>query len=702
MGKRCMFWLLSIFTLLPVAAVAQVPAVKQLDATVPVYDPMRGIKMGISGLFERTITGTDRTVKLYVPEDVVLGAYMVVMTVPAGQATVPWLVDSGWIALADKQKFLLYVFEPGPSGTWGTAEAEQSYIETAYNNISVNGNAGRGTWYLPPESYYVVGYGTAGSVLQKIVMNDPTLVAAAAFVDASDVSAQYLAQLQTHYYPTPDWNGNAVARSSVPLPVWIISSDTAGNTAGVIEYWKEANQTVNSRVAFQGGMIFNQREDTLDGYVVDSASAVAVLQQSNAAVDPTLSAKIYNDFLSRYTRYGGAVGGNTLGARPDYATLGVEYKSMALGGRLREYLVYVSPKARAAAQRGEKVPLVFSLHGANLTMYSMFDFSRWWEVADEEGFILVFPTGLNTRNATGWNTSPAGVDMAFIELLVGAMKANYNVDASRIYLGGQSAGCGMSQAIGRNLPLSPNFAAVGCTSFPSSSTNFAGELLPFYLVFGEFDFWPYQLSTPLVGNDITYWINRNHALGTATTPASQETIGRHLIYKWNNADGQNVVRYSVTKGRGHSITPDDTKKLWNWYDLWQKDTNGNNVMIGLASCNSPSDPALASGGCMPALTIQFHPGVVNLRETAGVVTAILTAAPGYDLSQWSVSDLMVGNISPLNVAATADGSYVMTFNKSAFSSLPTGIDVPVSITARLARNGRHGPVASTTIVRIMR
>jgi hypothetical protein len=293
--------------------------------------------------------------------------------------------------------------------------------------------------------------------------------------------------------------------------------------------------------------------------------------------------------------------------------------------------------------------------------------------------------------------------MAFIELLIGAMKANYNVDASRIYLGGQSAGCGMSQAIGRNLLISPNFTAVGCTSFPSSSTNFAGELLPFYLVFGEFDFWPYQLSTPSAGNDITYWINRNHALGTATTPASQETIGRHLINKWNNANGLNVVRYSVTKGRGHSITPDDTKKLWNWYDLWQKDANGNNVMVGLASCNSLSDPALASGGCMPALTIQFHPGVVNLRETTGVVTAILTAAPGYDLSQWSVSDLMVGNISPLNVAATADGkSYAITFNKSALSSLPTGIDVPVSITARLTRNGRHGPVASTTTVRIMR
>lgn len=257
MGKRFTFWLL-VFMALPFAAFASMssaalPVVQQLETTVPVYDPLAGVKMGIRGLFERHITGTDRTVKLYVPDGAVLGAYMVVMTAPAGVATVPWLVDSGWIALADKDKFLLYVFEPGPSGNWGTADAEQSYIETAYNNISVNGNNGRGTWYLPPESYYVVGYGTAGSVLQKVVMKDPTLVAAAAFVDASDISSTYLAQMASNYYSTPDWNGNPVPSSNVPLPVWIIANDTFGNTGGVIEYWKRANQTIASGVPFLGG-----------------------------------------------------------------------------------------------------------------------------------------------------------------------------------------------------------------------------------------------------------------------------------------------------------------------------------------------------------------------------------------------------------------------------------------------------------------
>ena len=707
MGKRLTFWLLAVLMLLPVATFAALPEVKPLETTVPVYDPMGGIKMGISGLFERaiTISGTSRTVKLYVPEGAVLGAYMVVMTVPAGVATVPWLVDSGWIALADKEKFLLYVFEPGLSGTWGTADAEQSYIETAYNNISVNGTAGRGTWYLPPESYYVVGYGTAGSVLQKVVMKDPTLVAAAAFVDASDISSSVPGANEYHVLfdaRLERQSGCKCHRSASGMDHF---QRYLRQHRGVIEYWKKANQTVDNSVAFLGGMIFNQKKDTLDGYVAHSVSSVAVLQQQNAGTDPTLSGKIYDDFLSLYTRYGGNVGGNTVGTRADYASLGVEYKTVALGGRLREYLVYVPQKAKAAAQRGENVPLVFSMHGANMTMYSMFDFSRWWEVADEEGFIAVFPTGLNNRNATSWATGVTGVDMTFIQLLLDTMKANYNVDARRIYVGGQSAGCGMSQAVGRNLALSPNFAAVGCTSFPSSSTNFAGELLPFYMIYGEFDsvVGSWLLTTPGVANDLTYWITRNHALGTPTTPGSQETIGRHVIYKWNTADGLNVVRYSVTKGRGHSITPDDTRKLWDWYDLWQKDANGNNVMIGLANCKSPSDPALASGGCMPALTLIFTPPIVKMMFPDGLVSAVLTAAPGYDLSQWSLSNTKLGNISPVSVVPSGDGkSYFLTFNKSALSSLPSGTAVPVSITARLDSNGRHGPAAATATVRIVR
>lgn len=550
------------------------PPVQQLSATTPVYDPMAGIKMGISGLFERTVSGTNRTAKLYVPKAAHLGASMVVLNVPEGERTVSWLVESGWIDLAEKNKFLLYVFEPGASGRWGSPDQERSYLETAYANISVNSPDGRGTWYLPPESYYVVGYDGPGSVLQQIVMKDPTLVAAATFVNASDVDTGFLEQLDSTFYPTTDWNGQRVASSSVPLPVWIMEDRLDANAAGVVRYWQDANQTEAKSTGFHGGRIFHQRKGALKYYVADgSLSAVAVTETVKNAAD------IYDDFLSRYTRYGGNVGGNTLGSRPDYDKLGVQFKTMELGGRLREYMIYVPAKAKQAARKGKDVPAVISLHGSGLTMYSMFDFSRWWEVADEEGFILVVPTGLNTQNRTGWGTTADHIDMTFLQLLLDEVKSDYNVDPGRIYLGGQSNGSMTTIAAGKKLELSKNFAALGATSGgqTSSTTDYTGETLPFFVLFGEFDFWPADLSTPYVGETMRYWINRNDALGTPTTPASVEHVGRYDISSWKDANGTTVARYGVTRGRGHSTIADEARVLWDWYSHWHKDAQGNNV-----------------------------------------------------------------------------------------------------------------------------
>ena len=113
------------------------------------------------------------------------------------------------------------------------------------------------------------------------------------------------------------------------------------------------------------------------------------------------------------------MGGNTVGTRADLRFARRRVQDRGAWGRLREYLVYVPQKAKAAAQRGENVPLVFSMHGANMTMYSDVRLlSRWWEVADEEGFIAVFPTGLNNRNATSWATAVTSADMRFIKLLL--------------------------------------------------------------------------------------------------------------------------------------------------------------------------------------------------------------------------------------------------------------------------------------------
>jgi poly(3-hydroxybutyrate) depolymerase len=558
-----------------------VPEVKTLESTVPVYDPMKGIAMGISGLYERTVANTGgRTAKIYASKDAYLGAYVVVLTTPEGEETAPWLAESGWIDRADEEKLVLYVLEPGEPGEWGTPAEELAYVETAVYHFA----DARENYYQPSESYYAVGYDAGGAALQRVVMKDPILFAAGAFVDASDISSQFLDTLDTNHYPTADWNGKQVASSQVPMPVWLVNSEGSSNADDVVGHWKQANQTSSRATGYRGGKLFEQQAGTLYGYVAESSRvAVGVLEKKNVRKNDSreaqLDEKIY-EFLSGYTRYGGNVGGNTIGSRPDYERLGVSYQTMVVNDRLREYLVYVPHKAKVAAARGDDVPLVFTMHGSGMTMYMMFDYSRWWEVADKEGFILVAPTSTNSGRATSWSTGSSSADFTFIDQVLTDLKANYNVDERRVYLNGQSNGSAMAQAIGRNLAYSKNFTAIGSTSFPSTSSNFDGEMLPFMTLWGEFDFWPWQPTSSRVSGMLDYWINRNDALGTPSTPAAERNTHRRTVWSWKNAAGTDVVKYGVSWGRGHSIIPEEMPVLWAWFDSWQKNAQGENVYIG--------------------------------------------------------------------------------------------------------------------------
>jgi poly(3-hydroxybutyrate) depolymerase len=559
----------------------KLPDVKTLETTVPVYDPMKGIALGIEGLYERTVAGTGgRTAKIYASKDAYIGSYVVVLNTPENEETVSWLAESGWLRRADRERLVLYVLEPDASGRWGTAAEEQPYIETAFYDFADS----RGNYYQPSESYYVVGYDTPGSVLQRVVMKDPILVAAAAFVDASDIDQPFLESTKTDFYPTPDWNGAQVPSSEVPMPVWIVNTERGQQFQRVVEHWKSANETTDQGRSFEGGKIYKQRRNSLYGYVAESSRvAVAVLDDKSARVSERkkqrLDDKIY-DFLSDYTRYGGNVGGNIVGSRPDYKRLDVSYNTLELDGRLREYLVYVSPKAKQEMKARRAVPAVLSFHGAGMTMHMMMDYSRWWEIADQEGFILVFPQSASNGRNTGWSTGASSNEFTYVQRVLDEVKADYRVDARRIYLNGQSSGSNMTQAIGRNLALSKNFTAIGSTSFATSSTNVDGEVLPFMQLFGEFDFWPWQPSTSPVGPMLNYWINRNDALGTPTTPSTTVEAGRRTIWSWENAQGVEVVKYGVTFGRGHSIISEEMPVLWEWFENWKKNGEGENVYVG--------------------------------------------------------------------------------------------------------------------------
>jgi len=132
--------------------------------------------------------------------------------------------------------------------------------------------------------------------------------------------------------------------------------------------------------------------------------------------------------------------------------------SFVSSGERREYLLYV-PRSY---DRSKPTPLVISMHGAGLWGASQRDISRWNNLADRKGFIVVYPSGVGGKGVRVWRAEPGpGLmkDVRFISELIDTLKATYNIDSTRIYANGLSNGGGMSFVL--SCTLSDRIAAVG-------------------------------------------------------------------------------------------------------------------------------------------------------------------------------------------------------------------------------------------------
>jgi polyhydroxybutyrate depolymerase len=100
----------------------------------------------------------------------------------------------------------------------------------------------------------------------------------------------------------------------------------------------------------------------------------------------------------------------------------------------REYLLHV-PKSY---DRTKPAPLIISLHAAAMWPAAQQHTTQWNRLADEHGFIVVYPagTGVGPRN---WHVNRgAGLmkDVRFISELIDTLEAAYNIDPARIYANG--------------------------------------------------------------------------------------------------------------------------------------------------------------------------------------------------------------------------------------------------------------------------
>lgn len=228
--------------------------------------------------------------------------------------------------------------------------------------------------------------------------------------------------------------------------------------------------------------------------------------------------------------------------------------SFVSSGEQRDYLLHV-PKSY---DRNRPTPLVISLHGAALWGAAQKEMSQWNRVADAEGFIVVYPSGVKGSGPRVWRMGGER-DVEFIANLIDTLSAHYNIDPTRIYANGLSNGGGMSFVL--SCTMSDRIAAVGtvgaaqllpfdwCTDRkPVPMINFHGTADPAAPYKGGWS-WMVRRRFPDVQRWTANWARRNHCAPTPVDSAVAADVTRRT---WVScADNAAVVLYTI-KGGGHT------------------------------------------------------------------------------------------------------------------------------------------------------
>jgi polyhydroxybutyrate depolymerase len=171
------------------------------------------------------------------------------------------------------------------------------------------------------------------------------------------------------------------------------------------------------------------------------------------------------------------------------------------GGLQRSYIVHLPTGYTSSPGPW---PLVLVLHGGLGNGSGMNSLTGFNALADNDGFIVVYPVGVQEHWADGRGTTPPdkeGVDdVAFISSLIDELTTRLHVDPKKVYASGISDGGFMTMRLGCQLADKIAAIAVVAATMPTNDANTCdpGRPVPVVLFHGSAD-----SLVPAIGGNMT-------------------------------------------------------------------------------------------------------------------------------------------------------------------------------------------------------
>ncbi len=221
--------------------------------------------------------------------------------------------------------------------------------------------------------------------------------------------------------------------------------------------------------------------------------------------------------------------------------------------------------------------MLFVFAGNTQTDKVFWHATQWWTVADEEGIILVIPC--EQYAASPVSVSHRDLDVFYLQLAE-LVKKQYNVDPTRFYATGQSAGSFAAQGFGITNPQW--FAAIASTAGVSAPGIESGpgqiaeeqatyEMMPIYVIIGEGDI--ADMTGTLWDdseNSLDYWADYYLKANDLEKGdgSNRELNGRFETWTWYNEQGFPLVKLTRTLHRAHNCIPAEMPLCWEFLKAW--------------------------------------------------------------------------------------------------------------------------------------